>query len=660
MGRALSILMALVIAGCSCAAASASAVTSDQLEGVTLRDDLQRNDPASGFSSSGMGAGKWSTPSYIASRGAAYNSGGRLGYGSPEGWSAAYWNAEKFKDNGNGVAVKATLNSKLGSGELVALWLNQPNPTGSAAGYLLQIIGVNSSGGTGRFFRVSGGVAELLKEGPAITSTGTTYAIAEKQGEVSAWAKFGGSFFSPPGYQFQDPAPFKEGYAGLQIAGTSPSLANFSAGALPPARPSVTASAPVSPSTGTAPSIIGSAESGTTVNLFTNGSCSGKAIASGTAAAFNSSGVVVSVEKDTTTTFYASVTNSESVASACSSSGLTYVNDSTPPAKPTLGWTDPTSPGANTAIHIGGSAEAGSTVRLYKGTTCSGEVLVSGAASALASPGLALSVGKGSTTTFSATATDAAGNVSPCSSSITYVETEAILFEAQHLGDFTSIFRCLPERTTEVVDPLGSAGTVMDFTVLDTDVLENKACTGTEPNNDPRAQGLSSEFVKAGDEFWLRTKFLIPKSFPEWPKLSGEFITLISLFGAPNTGSSPWRIEVRGNQFVYERNATYNNETIHDKEAPWVAPLEKGTWVELMTHERFDEKGWLEMWFNGSPVKFFGETFKLEMATRDSSNNAGNNSFRIGQYRKAGMIKEAASIYFQFIKVGSTKASVGG
>lgn len=664
MGPRIAVVLGILVVNLF-AAVPASAITSEQLSKVQLLDDLQRSDPPSGFSSSGLGAGKWSTPTAYgesaASRGGAYNSSGRLGYGSPGGWAAAYWNAQKLTDGGNGVAAEATLNSSIGNGGAIGIWLNQPSPTTAVSGYEIYIVGTsNPIEGTGYLYKWTSGSATLLATGAALTATGITYALAEKNGEVSAWAKLGGSFVSPPPFQYTDPTPFKSGYAGLQIYGTGASLDNFSAGPLPPSRPSVITSTPASPSSSTTPSIIGSAETGSTVNLYTNSSCGGKAISSGSAAAFNSTGIGVSVEKETTTTFYASVTNSESVASACSTSSLTYINDSTPPAKPTLGWTDPTSPGAKNSIHVGGSAESGSTVKLYKGTTCSGEVVVTGTASTLVSSGLALSVSKNTSSAFGATATDAAGNVSPCSSPITYVEASSgILFEAQHLGDFTSIFRCYPERTTEVADPLSSGKTVLDFTVVNTDTSENKSCTGTEPNKDPRSQGLSSEFVKPGDEFWLRTKFLIPNSFPEWPKLAGEFITLVSLYGPgtdPNNGSSPWRIEVRGNQFVYERNATYNKT---DKEAPWVAPLEKGAWVEIMTHERFDEKGWLEMWFNGSPVKFFGETFKLEMATRDSSNNGGNNSFRIGQYRKAGMF-EVGSIYFQFIKVGSTKASVGG
>ena len=64
--------------------------------------------------------------------------------------------------------------------------------------------------------------------------------------------------------------------------------------------------------------------------------------------------------------------------------------------------------------------------------------------------------------------------------------------------------------------------------------------------------------------------------------------------------------------------------------------------------------------FGPETSKTIPETKKLAMQTADASNNGGPNSFRIAQYRKAGMIKEGASIYFQFIKVGTSKASVGG
>jgi Tol biopolymer transport system component len=97
--------------------------------------------------------------------------------------------------------------------------------------------------------------------------------------------------------------------------------------------------------------------------------------------------------------------------------------DTTPPDPPTLTDTDPDSPANDDSPEVKGSAEAGSTVRLYTTSGCTGPEAATGPAADFLSPGLTVSVAENSTTTLYATATDAAANVSSCSSSsITYVE----------------------------------------------------------------------------------------------------------------------------------------------------------------------------------------------------------------------------------------------
>jgi len=108
--------------------------------------------------------------------------------------------------------------------------------------------------------------------------------------------------------------------------------------------------------------------------------------------------------------------------------------DLTAPSAPQLISTDPASPSLSGTPRILGSAEAGSTVRIYPGPVCMGAGTPvapgvvgptggSGSAAELASPGIAVHVPEG-TTTFSATATDAAGNTSPCSGSISYTRLQ--------------------------------------------------------------------------------------------------------------------------------------------------------------------------------------------------------------------------------------------
>jgi hypothetical protein len=99
--------------------------------------------------------------------------------------------------------------------------------------------------------------------------------------------------------------------------------------------------------------------------------------------------------------------------------------DTTAPAAPADLASATASPSASLKPRITGAAEAGSTVRLYDNDTCAGSPRATGSAASFASPGLQITVPADSTTTVYARATDAAGNVSPCSTSnATYVHEQ--------------------------------------------------------------------------------------------------------------------------------------------------------------------------------------------------------------------------------------------
>src|SRR5439155_9550871 len=135
------------------------------------------------------------------------------------------------------------------------------------------------------------------------------------------------------------------------------------------------------------------AEAGSTVKLYTTSDCSGTPVANGSAASFSSPGFAVTVSDNTSTTFKATATDTANNTSACSS-GFTYVEDSTVPAAPSGLGSTPASPANNNNASITGSAEAGSTVKLYTTSDCSGAPAVNGSAAAFASPGLAVTVGE--------------------------------------------------------------------------------------------------------------------------------------------------------------------------------------------------------------------------------------------------------------------------
>src|SRR5207248_1665869 len=176
---------------------------------------------------------------------------------------------------------------------------------------------------------------------------------------------------------------------------------------------------PASPSSQTSLTLSGNAEPGSTVRIYTAADCSGTALVGGSASDF-AAGLSLTAPRDATTSFYATATDAAGNTSPCSS-GVSYSEDSTPPAAPTVLTTNPTSPSNQTSLLITGQAEAGSTVRIYTTPDCSGSMLAAGSASDLAA-GISVTALSDSTTSFYATATDGAGNTSPCSSGASYSE----------------------------------------------------------------------------------------------------------------------------------------------------------------------------------------------------------------------------------------------
>ncbi|MET0559265.1 MAG: hypothetical protein ABW065_11410 [Solirubrobacterales bacterium] len=92
------------------------------------------------------------------------------------------------------------------------------------------------------------------------------------------------------------------------------------------------------------------------------------------------------------------------------------------PLPPHLTGTDPDSPGESRTPNVLGEAEAGSRVKIYTSSDCSGEPVASGSAAALLNPGLTVAaIALSSTTKFRATA-EAEGFVSGCSTAISYIQ----------------------------------------------------------------------------------------------------------------------------------------------------------------------------------------------------------------------------------------------
>ena len=101
--------------------------------------------------------------------------------------------------------------------------------------------------------------------------------------------------------------------------------------------------------------------------------------------------------------------------------------DSTPPPPPSLSATNPPSPAENNQPRLIGSAERGTKVDVYADADCSGSPVAGGSAAQLASPGIAITVGDGTTTELSVSATDLAPLTSTCSAPISYTESTDVV-----------------------------------------------------------------------------------------------------------------------------------------------------------------------------------------------------------------------------------------
>jgi hypothetical protein len=180
---------------------------------------------------------------------------------------------------------------------------------------------------------------------------------------------------------------------------------------------------PASPANDENPKVKGTSDG--PVTLYDDAACTNE-IGSGTEAEFESTGITVTVQPDSTTQIYGDD------GDGCTATSISYVEDSTAPDAPTVDSTDPTSPANENNPMVKGTAEASSTVKLYTDAACTqaaqdgaGTGDASGTDAEFASPGITVTVADDSSTTFYATATDAAGNVSECSTTSVTRSTSA-------------------------------------------------------------------------------------------------------------------------------------------------------------------------------------------------------------------------------------------
>ena len=140
--------------------------------------------------------------------------------------------------------------------------------------------------------------------------------------------------------------------------------------------PTVTSTVPGSPASSTTPLVKGTAETGSTVTLYSNSTCTSTVLGTGTAADFAGAGITATVPANATTTIRARATKSGQTASACSATSVAYTNDSTAPGLVTSRASRRPRPTQHEAAVR--DREAGSTVRLYSSSGCTGPPAATG------------------------------------------------------------------------------------------------------------------------------------------------------------------------------------------------------------------------------------------------------------------------------------------
>lgn len=222
----------------------------------------------------------------------------------------------------------------------------------------------------------------------------------------------------------------------------------------PPDAPEFTQTVPASPANDNDPWLVGSADPQATVSIYASASCasghfpSGGPLATGSGAQFAAGGIQASVPDNSTTTF-AAVATLAGFSSVCSSSTITYVEETpegpgegggggggepTSPAQPQPASDPPGAPPApklrttpegtanDNAPSITGKAPGAALVQIFGSAGCGGPILAQGSVAQF-SDGLPVQVADNTKSSFYGVAIDAGGDRSPCTPDpVEYVE----------------------------------------------------------------------------------------------------------------------------------------------------------------------------------------------------------------------------------------------
>ena len=153
--------------------------------------------------------------------------------------------------------------------------------------------------------------------------------------------------------------------------------------------------------------------------------------------------------------------------------------DTDPPPAPTLN-TSPLSPAGVDEPHVIGTAELGAQIAVFANASCVGAPLATVSAEALQFAGVVAHVPKATTAVFSATATDPAGNVSPCSAPISFTNTS--------LGGTTPTQPTTPEQRPNPSTPTCTVPKLAGKTLVQAKTALSRALCKTGKVTKPKAK----------------------------------------------------------------------------------------------------------------------------------------------------------------------------
>ena len=262
-------------------------------------------------------------------------------------------------------------------------------------------------------------------------------------------------------------------------------LTSFENDTIPPDPPVFTATNPISPNNiSTTPLVIGGAPfDATSVSIFDDPSCS-NLLNTGSKAAFEGAGILVSAPMNATTSLYAVAYDAVGNASSCTFLSNYAVSNVVPPG-PTFLVSTPVSPSRfSTTPWIGGTVVSTiSTVRLYSESTCTTAPIGSGSRFVYQSSGILTTVAGNAATNIYGAATDVYGNTSLCTFLTQYKHSNVQPFAPS----FISYTPASPNRISVAPAVVGLAadnpGSILPTTnvsIYDSALCGNRIGTGSK------------------------------------------------------------------------------------------------------------------------------------------------------------------------------------